>query len=174
MNYFALSFRIIWIIIITILITVKISHAHPNHPPVPVLEITTDLTWSEDIRPIFREKCMNCHSPTSILPSEFSMSTYAGTESTSGARDWVYGIAEEVLTKRMPPWGADPRYNSFGNHRFLTQEEIETVVEWAWGGRPQGVQKTYPLPPSFSIGTGRSASLTWSLKCRSPTSFPSE
>ena len=149
MKYFALGFRIIAIIVIAIPITANISHAHPNHPPVPVLEITTDLTWSEDIRPIFREKCMICHSPTGLLPSEFSMSTYAATESASGARDWVYGIEEEILTKRMPPWGADPRYNSFANHRFLTQEEIETIVEWARGGRPQGPQKDLPTPPEF-------------------------
>lgn len=26
--------------------------AHPNHPPAPVLQVTTDITWSEHIRPI--------------------------------------------------------------------------------------------------------------------------
>ena len=74
MNYFALSVRIVGIIVIVIFTATKISHAHPNRPQAPALEITTDLTWSEDIRPIFRKKCMKGHSPAGICPWEFRLS----------------------------------------------------------------------------------------------------
>lgn len=125
------------------------SGAHPNHPPVPVQEITTDLTWSKDIRPIFRENCMTCHSPNGTLPLYFDLTTYGGTETSSGAADWAYGAVGEILTGRMPPWNADPRYNSFKNHRYLTDAEIDAVVEWAFGGRPEGLKKDLPAPDEF-------------------------
>ena len=125
------------------------AYAHPNHPPAPVLSITTDITWSEHIRPIFREKCMNCHSPAGIVTREFDLSTYTGSNELSGARDWVRSIEELVLAKRMPPWGADFRFGSFSNQRFLSQDEIEKIVAWTRGGRPQGPQKGLPTPDEF-------------------------
>ena len=128
---------------------ITVVSAHPNHPPAPVLQITTDITWSEHIRPIFRQKCMICHNPAGIVRPEFSMSTYRSTDVASGAGDWIRSIEEEILTKRMPPWGADPRYNSFANHRFLTEDEIRMIVEWVRGGRPEGTQKGLPTPPEF-------------------------
>lgn len=149
MSFFDFNLRVARIILITTLIPASSVYTHPNHAPTPVEEITTEYTWSEHVRPIFREKCMNCHSAIGILPSEFNMTTYAGTEDRTGAKDWAYSIEEEILTKNMPPWGADPRYNSFKNHRFLTQEQIETIIEWARGGRPQGPQKDLPAPEEF-------------------------
>lgn len=125
------------------------AQAHPNHPPVPVQEITTEYTWSENIRPILRKHCMSCHSPAGVVMPYFDMSTYDGTETTSGADDWGYGIAEEVLTGRMPPWDADPRYNVFKNRPQLSFEDVETLVDWAHGGRPEGPDRDLATPPEF-------------------------
>ena len=50
------------------------------------VRISTDITWSEDIRPILRRHCMNCHSPGGPAPSYVDLRTY-GTDSAPGAPD---------------------------------------------------------------------------------------
>ncbi len=42
--------------------------------------------------------------------------------------------ASLVLTRKMPPWFADPHYGKFVNDRSLTQPEIDTLVSWVDGG----------------------------------------
>src|SRR6185369_3569075 len=78
--------------------------------------ITTDLTWSEDVRPILRRHCMGCHRPGGSAPDYVDLRTY-GTDSAPGARAWAAAIEEELLTGRMPPWQADARFDAFGNTR---------------------------------------------------------
>ncbi|MEM6706199.1 MAG: hypothetical protein AAF690_26030, partial [Acidobacteriota bacterium] len=65
--------------------------------------ITTNVTWSEDVRAILRTHCMHCHSPAGMAPSYADFTTY-GTDSKPGARAWATAIEEEVLTGRMPAW----------------------------------------------------------------------
>ncbi len=110
--------------------------------------ITTDLTWSEDVRSILRQHCMRCHSPGGIAPSYADFTTY-GTDSEPGARAWATAIEEEVLTGRMPPWNADPRYGEFANERRLSQQEIDILVGWVQGGAPQGPRRDLPAPEEF-------------------------
>jgi hypothetical protein len=112
------------------------------------VRITTNITWSEDIRPILRERCMRCHRPGGIAPSYADLTVY-GTDSQPGARAWAAAIEEEILTGRMPPWDADARYGSFANDRRLTQEEIDKVVAWVQGGAPQGPRRNLPPPPEL-------------------------
>jgi hypothetical protein len=112
------------------------------------VRITTNITWSEEIRPILRERCMRCHSPGGIAPSYADLTVY-GTDSQPGARAWAAAIEEEILTGRMPPWDADPRYGRFANDRRLTQDEIDKVVAWVEGGAPQGPRRNLPPPPEL-------------------------
>ncbi|HEX2464588.1 MAG TPA: hypothetical protein VHR17_08170 [Thermoanaerobaculia bacterium] len=112
------------------------------------VRITTDLNWSEDVRPILRRHCMVCHSPGGPAPSYVDLRTY-GTDSAPGARAWAAAIEEELLTGRMPPWQADPRFDAFGNTRRLTKAELDTVIGWIRGGAPQGPRRNLPPPPEF-------------------------
>ena len=69
---------------------------------------------------------MSCHRPGEAAPMSFL--TYDST------RPWAKGIKTAVLTKKMPPWYADPHYGKFSNDRSLSQSEIDTLVAWTDGG----------------------------------------
>ncbi|HVS13432.1 MAG TPA: hypothetical protein VMV46_05895 [Thermoanaerobaculia bacterium] len=119
-------------------------------PPAPAhVRITTNITWSEEIRPILRDHCMRCHRPGGIAPSYADFTTY-GTDSQPGARAWATAIEEEILTGRMPPWDADGRYGDFANPRRLSQRETDMIVAWVQGGAPQGPRRNLPPPPELT------------------------
>ncbi len=67
-----------------------------------------------------------------------SFLTYADT------RPWAKAIRSAVLTRKMPPWFADPAYGHFANDRSLSQSEIDTLVNWADGGALEGDRKQAP------------------------------
>ena len=110
--------------------------------------ITTNITWSEDVRAILRTHCMHCHSPGGMAPIYADFTTY-GTDSKPGARAWATAIEEEVLTGRMPPWNADHRYGKFSNARILSKRETDLLTAWVAGGAPQGPVRNLPAPPEF-------------------------
>ena len=58
------------------------------------------------------------------------------------ARPWAKAIKEEVLNRRMPPWGAVKGFGEFKNDPSLTQEEISLISDWVEGGSPEG-EKIY-------------------------------
>lgn len=62
------------------------------------------------------------------------------------ARPWAKAMKEAVLTKKMPPWFADPQAGHFANDRSLKPEEIEKIVRWSDGGAPEGDGKHAPSP----------------------------
>jgi hypothetical protein len=68
------------------------------------------------------------------------------------ARPWAKAIREAVVTRKMPPWFADPRYGEFANDARLTKAEIETVKAWVDGGAAEGDPRDLPTPPQFVEG----------------------
>ncbi len=112
------------------------------------IRISTDINWSEHVRPILREKCMSCHNPHGLARA-VNLTIY-GTDTTPGAWSWFKSIEEEVLTHRMPPWQADPRFERYANERRLTPEEIQIIKQWTEGGRPQGPLRNLPPPPEYA------------------------
>jgi hypothetical protein len=91
--------------------------------------ITTKVTFSREISRLFNKSCVSCHHEGG---SSFSLTTY------EQARPWAKAIKEEVLERRMPPWGAVKGFGSFKNDQGLTQEQIELVSDWVEGGAPEG------------------------------------
>jgi hypothetical protein len=91
--------------------------------------ITTKLTWNREISRIVLLRCAICHHTGG---SAFSMMTYAE------ARPWAVAIKEEVLSRRMPPWGAVKGFGDFRNDQGLTAEQIEWITAWVGGGVPEG------------------------------------
>ncbi len=71
-------------------------------------------------------------------------------------RPWAKAISQAVLTRKMPPWFADPGYGTFSNDPSLSKEEIETVTGWVNSGAAEGSPQEAPAPiawtSSWTIG----------------------
>lgn len=102
--------------------------------------ITTPITFDREIVRIFQARCLSCHHEGG---SAFSLASYAD------ARPWAVAIKEEVLTHRMPPWGAVKGFGEFRNDQALTPEQFELITSWTDGGVPEGEPKDMPPPPKF-------------------------
>lgn len=70
----------------------------------------------------------------------------------SDVRPWAVSIKEEVLQRRMPPWGAVKGFGDFRNDQALTPEQMERIVSWVDGGVPEGDAKDLPPAPKFDQG----------------------
>ncbi|MEP7364718.1 MAG: cytochrome c [Acidobacteriota bacterium] len=114
-------------------VLVTAAHAHDV--------ITTQLTYSKEIVRIFHKHCASCHRDGADGP--FSVMTYAA------ARPWATAIKEEVLARRMPPWGAVKGFGEFEDDRSLTQEEIHLIADWVEGGAPEGDPVLLPARPNL-------------------------
>jgi hypothetical protein len=106
--------------------------------------ITTPLTFSREISRLIDSRCAECHRPGGRA---FSLLTY------QDARPWAAAIKEEVLERRMPPWGAVKGFGEFRDDRGLTQEQVGLIADWVEGGAPEGDPKLRPSPPEFHGGT---------------------
>ena len=92
--------------------------------------ITTKIVFNREIAQIFQKKCFQCHTDGNI---SVPLTTY------KEARPWAVAIKEEILERRMPPWGAASGYGHFANDMSLTGREISLILSWADGGAPSGV-----------------------------------
>ena len=108
------------------------------------LSLAQSPTYYKDVAPVLQKRCQECHRTGEIAPMAFL--TYADT------RPWAMAIKEAVLSRKMPPWFADPHYGKFSNDRSLSKPEIDTLVAWADSGAKPGDPKDAPAPPSFSEG----------------------
>jgi hypothetical protein len=106
-------------------------------PAAPHDVVTTSITWNREISRIFFDRCASCHYDKGPA---FSLLTYAE------ARPWAVAIKEEVLNRRMPPWGAVKGFGEFRNDQGLTQEQIGLITGWVEGGVPEGGNPK-DLPP---------------------------
>jgi hypothetical protein len=63
------------------------------------------------------------------------------------ARPWAKAIQDEVLERRMPPWGAVKGFGDFAGDSGLSQEEIHLLSDWVDGGAPEGDPIYLPAVP---------------------------
>ena len=101
-------------------------------------------TFTKDIAPILYKNCVGCHRPGEIAP--MSLLDY------ESARPWAKAIRQAVLSRKMPPWFADPKYSAFANDPRLSDQEIFTIKAWADGGSPEGDTRDLPSKPMFEEG----------------------
>ena len=90
--------------------------------------ITTPITFSREISRLVNLRCAVCHREGG---SAFSLLTY------EQARPWAKAIKEEVLERRMPPWGAVKGFGDFKDDQGLTEEQIKMKVLSAVSGTPR-------------------------------------
>jgi hypothetical protein len=62
-------------------------------------------------------------------------------------RPWAVAIKEEILRRRMPPWGAVKGFGEFRNDQGLSAEELEVLLSWIDGGVPEGADGDLPEIP---------------------------
>jgi hypothetical protein len=104
----------------------------------------TPVTFNKDVLPILEKQCQECHRPGQVAPMSFL--TYKDT------RPWAQAMKAAVLTKKMPPWFADPNYGHFTNERRLSEAEVKTLVAWVDDGALEGDAKDAPPPVQFAEG----------------------
>jgi len=99
------------------------------------------ISYSVEIAPLLKEKCLSCHSPGNIAP--WAMTNHAVLKS------FLASIKQEVLAGRMPPWHADPVHGTFLNDASLKPAEASLLLEWIASGAPRG-DGPDPLADSFA------------------------
>jgi hypothetical protein len=68
------------------------------------------------------------------------------------ARPWAKSIKAALLSRKMPPWFADPKYGHFMNDRRLSDQELATIVAWVDGGAAEGHPKEAPAAKHWEDG----------------------
>src|SRR3954453_20017466 len=101
-------------------------------------------TFTKDVAPIFNKSCVECHRPTMFAP--MSLLTF------DDARPYARSIKQRVVSRVMPPWGADSPHGLFKNDPRLSEKEIETIVAWVDGGAVKGDDTDMPAKPVFADG----------------------
>jgi hypothetical protein len=106
--------------------------------------VSSTPTYYKDVAAVMQNRCQECHRPGEVAPMTFM--------SYDQVRPWAKAIKTAVLTKKMPPWFADPHYGKFSNDRSLSQHEIDTLIAWIDGGAKAGDPKDAPQPRQFAEG----------------------
>ena len=98
--------------------------------PATAADAAKTPTFTKDVAPIFQQKCESCHRPDNMAP--MSLITY------EQARPWAKSIAARVAARQMPPWHIDKTIGiqKFKNDRSLSDEQIDTIVNWVIAGAP--------------------------------------
>ena len=116
----------------------------PDNPA--TTSVQSKVTW-DDVGPIFEQNCTGCHQLGEASP--FALTTYA--EVTA----WAPQIVLAVQERTMPPWLVtdDDDCGSWQDEQWLSQDEIDTVVEWVASGVAEGETSMLPLVPQepFSL-----------------------
>ena len=61
-------------------------------------------------------------------------------------RPWAKAMKAAVISRKMPPWFADPQIAHYSNDQSLAQHDIDTISQWADSGATQGDPKDAPAP----------------------------
>jgi hypothetical protein len=101
-------------------------------------------TFNKDVLRVLQKNCQTCHRPGGIAPMPFT--TYETT------RPWAKAIKAAVISKKMPPWFADPHYGEFRNAPQLVQGDVNTLAAWADGGTLEGNAKDRPAEIKWTTG----------------------
>jgi thiol-disulfide isomerase/thioredoxin len=96
-------------------------------------------TFADHVAPILQKHCWECHRAGGSAP--FALTSYKQASARAES------IAEVVRDQRMPPWFASHEFGPFVNRRGLSDEERETILDWARDGAAQGDPKKAPAEP---------------------------
>jgi mono/diheme cytochrome c family protein len=105
----------------------------------PVSEDHASATpdYASEVAPIIAGQCVGCHRAGGIGP--FAMDSHLMLQG------WSPMIREVLLTRRMPPTQVDPNIGHFGNARYMSDADMQTLVHWIDAGAPRGTAVIDPL-----------------------------
>lgn len=106
--------------------------------------------YSSQVAPIIADNCAICHRQEGVGP--FALDSYIML------LGWSPMIREVLLNKRMPPMQIDPYIGHSDNARYLSKQDLQTVVHWIDAGAPRGAGESDPLE-ELVTGVGS----TWQL-----------
>lgn len=109
------------------------------------------VTYSEHIAPILQENCQNCHRPGQIGP--MPLLNYEQT------RPWAKSIKQQVGNRKMPPYFADPVSWPMKGDLNLSEDEVQSIIDWVDQGAVEGDPSLAPPPREFATYEGG-----WHLK----------
>src|SRR5437763_3458806 len=122
-------------LLVASLASVASAHAAPATAP----------TFTKDVAPIVFNNCATCHRAGEVAP--MTLTSY------EDVRPWAKVIKNKVMSREMPPWGADPAHSlKMRNDRSLTQAQIDTIAAWVDAGAPKGSDADLPPLPKFAEG----------------------
>ncbi|MBX2896580.1 MAG: hypothetical protein KF763_14140 [Cyclobacteriaceae bacterium] len=106
--------------------------------------LSQSITYFQSIQPLLEKNCTMCHRPGGIGP--FSLQTY---EEVAAKGNFIGHVTK---TRYMPPWKADPTFQSFRNQTTLKQDEIDLIQKWLAAGMPKGKkQKNASAGPTTQV-----------------------
>jgi len=102
-------------------------------------------TYHGHIEKIIHSTCASCHRPGGIGP--FSLTTF---EEVKAKGEF---IAHVTKVKYMPPWHADPQFQTFRNEKILSETDIGLIQAWVAAGMPKGKREGKARLPTneFSV-----------------------
>jgi hypothetical protein len=110
---------------------------------------STKITWSREISRLVDKRCVSCHREGG---SSFALTTF------EQARPWAKAIKEEVLERRMPPFGAVKGFGDIRDDQALTQDELHLISDWVEGGSPEGDSALLPKSPQLDASAPKPGS----------------
>lgn len=106
---------------------------------------SSKVVFSRDVAPIMVKNCTSCHrSKDAIGP--FPLENYNDFYTHREA------IKRAVVARTMPPPGVDNsgQCQSFDDAKWMTEEDIKTIVTWVENGAPEGNPGIVPPLPEAS------------------------
>ncbi|HEY4359613.1 MAG TPA: thiol-disulfide isomerase [Bryobacteraceae bacterium] len=128
--------------------------------------LTAAPTFYRDVLPLLQTHCQQCHRPGEAAP--MALLSYSQT------RPWAKAIRTAVLTRKMPPWLADPCCGKFANDPSLTAAERDTLVQWADSGAPAGEAADAPRPQVWTEGWNLPSAPDVVLSMAAPFTVPAK
>lgn len=114
-------------------------------------------TYREDVAPLLGRHCLSCHGegPAAI---SVSLLDYASVARRSAL------VKSTVANRQMPPWGPDStgQCGAWRGSRWLSAEEVKTIIEWVDRGAPEGSGPVAPQPqppPAEAIAVDRTVDI---------------
>jgi hypothetical protein len=92
--------------------------------------ITSKYTYNDDVFPILKARCAQCHVAGGVAP--MSLMTY------DEAFPWAESIRAELVAAHMPPWNAEEGFGDLKGAHTLPPKELDVLLTWATGGNPRG------------------------------------
>lgn len=93
--------------------------------------------YATEVAPIIQKNCVGCHRQGGVGP--FAMDSHIMM------MGWSPMVREVLLNKRMPPTQVDPYVGHSEDARYLSKQELQTLIHWIDAGAPRGEFDSDPL-----------------------------